>query len=465
MSIRNSLALAALVSSSAAYAAPALTVSPEAGVFDAPFDVQLAGAQANAEVVIRTLRATEEGEIWVTTGIYRTDDDGFLKAASTPSIGGSYRGISPHGLLCSALPASVKGFPDYLAMLRENPRLPRDYFPPIGPTPITVEASIDGKVVATATAMRGDAIGVTEEVVATETGLRGVYFAPATGQQARAPVLLLNGSGGGVRRYAAARLASQGHPTFAFAIYNHADLPSTLKNFPIERVRDAAQWLAQRAGSERVAVMGVSRGSEAAAHAAIHFPDAFSAVILSVPSHLRDGGALGPDAKTGDSAWSIGGKALPVTDLGFTFDDPRIAQAAKQLPGFNASGMSLAVWGSKALEDKFGTRFEDIDVPVLVLAAAEDGIWPSWVSAERIRQRFVGAGKGELVRVKTYPGAGHSMVSVGFGGPLSIFAYNPFLPGYMDFGGTPNGNCDAAFESSRAIVQFLQGIEGPRISD
>ena len=211
--------------------------------------------------------------------------------------------------------------------------------------------------------------------------------------------------------------------------------------------------------------MGVSRGSEAAAHAAIAFPDAFSTVILSVPSHLRDGGALGPEAETGDSAWTIGGKPLPVTDLGFTFDDPRIAEAAKELPGFNASGMSLAIWGSRALEEEFGTSFEEIEVPVLVLAAEEDGIWPSWISAERIRQRFVEAGKGDLVEVKSYPGAGHSMVSIGFGGPLSVFAYNPYLPGYMDFGGTPNGNCDAAFESSREIVDFLGRIDKPSNSD
>ena len=306
---------------------------------------------------------------------------------------------------------------------------------------------------------------MTEEEVATENGMRGLYFAPEEGQAVREPVLLLNGSGGGVRRYAAARLASHGHPTFAFAIYNYADLPTTLKNYPIEQIRDAALWLAERVGTERVAVMGVSRGSEAAAHAVINFPSAFSAAILSVPSHLRDGGALGPDAVTGDSAWTIGGTALPVTDLGFTFDDPRIPEEARELPGFNASGMSLAVWGSEDLEEEYGIDFGAIDVPVLVIAGAEDGIWPSWISAERIRQRLVGAGKSDLVDVRTYQGAGHSLVSVGFGGPFSVFAYNPFLQGYMDFGGTPNGNCDAGFQSSRAIVEFLDKLGNPAVGD
>ncbi|WP_407641234.1 acyl-CoA thioester hydrolase/BAAT C-terminal domain-containing protein [Aurantiacibacter spongiae] len=100
-----------------------------------------------------------------------------------------------------------------------------------------------------------------------------------------------------------------------------------------------------------------------------------------------------------------------------------------------------------------------MDVPILVLAGAEDGIWPSWISAERIRQRLVAAGKSDIVEVRTYPGAGHSLVSVGFGGPFSVFAYNPSLEGYMDFGGTPNGNCDAGFQSSRAVVEFLEAVD------
>ena len=459
MFVRASLAITALILAGTAYAEPVLTVSPKEGVFDAPFNVTLRGAPPNAEVVIETRRSTEDDQAWVTTGIYRADKAGHVDTAKMPSQGGSYSGLSPHGLLCSALPSGVSSFDDYLTRMIDNPRLSRLFVPPIGPIPITVEASIDGAVVASATATRGHAVGVTEEEVRTTDGLRGLYFAPADNQSIREPVLLLNGSGGGVRRYAAARLASHGHPTFAFAIYNYSDLPTTLKNYPIERIRDGAQWLAQRVGVERVAVMGVSRGSEAAAHAAINFPEDFSSVILSVPSHLREGGALGPDARIGDSAWTIGGKPLAVTDLGFTFDDPRIFEAAKELPGFNASGMSLSVWGSEDLEAEFGTNFEAIDVPVLVLAGAEDGIWPSWISAERIRQRLAGAGKGDLVDVRVYQGAGHSLVSVGFGGPSSVFAYNPALQGYMDFGGTPNGNCEAGFQSSRAIVEFLDAID------
>ena len=455
------LALPALLLSHSLGAQPSLTVSPPEAVYDAPFEVELSGVPAHEEVEIRTLRATEDGAVWVTSAAFRADARGTINSAAMPSIAGSYTGLSPHGLLCSALPEGAGGFAAYSPRLLADPRLPRSYVPPIGPIPITVEARIDGKVVASKTAVRGHAMGVVEQEVATGDGLRGVYFRPAAGRPARTPVILLNGSGGGVRRYGAARLASHGHPTFAMALYNYADLTKSLKNIPIERVRDGARWLAGQTGAAKVAVMGVSRGSEAAAHAAIAFPEDFSAVILSVPSHLADGGALGPDAATGDSAWTLAGEPLPVTDLGFSFNDPRIAELAKELPGYNASGMVLSLWGSERLEAAYGTRFEEIEAPVLVLAGAEDGIWPSWISAERIRQRLAAAGKGDRVDVRTYAGAGHSLVAVGFGGPYSTYAYNPGLKGYMDFGGTPNGNCDAGFESSRAIVEFLASLDAP----
>ena len=443
-----------------AFANPTLSVLPAEGVFDEPFKVTLEGAPANSEVTIKASQTDENGTIWSTTGIFRTDENGSVNAVTQPSIGGSYTGTSPHGFLCSALPVGANGFTSYLDAIVENPRLPTGPLRPIESIAITLQATINGKVVATTTARRGDAVNVTEEEVATSGGLRGAFFAPASGQQVREPVLLLNGSGGGVRRFAAARLASHGHPTFAFAIYNYADLPTTLKNYPIENIREAGLWLADKSGTEKVAVMGVSRGSEAAAHAAISFPEAFSAVILSVPSHLQDAGALGPEAQPGDAAWTLNGQPFPVTDLGFGVDDPRIAEQAKDLPGYNASGMVLSIWGSDRLEAAYGTAFEKITVPLLVLAGEEDAIWPSWISAERIRQRMERAGKADLLQVKAYPGAGHSMVSVGFGGPYSTFAYNPFLGGFLNFGGTPNGNCEAGFESSTATRTFLAGISG-----
>ena len=453
------LAALALATAHPVHAEPRISVTPTDGVFDEPFDVRLEGAPPNERISIRVIRTDADQTDWTTTGVFRSDGAGRVEAAAMPSLGGNYRGISPHGLLCSALPEGTSEFDAYIEQLKANPRLPRFFPAPLEATAIRIEATVDNEVIATATASRAYAVGVSGEEIATPEGVRGVYFAPAEGVPSRTPVMILNGSGGGIRRSDAARLASHGHPALALAIYNYGDLPKTLEAYPIERIADGARWLASRTGQEEVAAIGVSRGSEAVAHAAIAFPELFSGVVLSVPSHLADAGALAPDAELGDGAWTIGGQAFPVTDLGFWTDDPRIAEQAQTLPGYNATGLVLGEWGSDEFEDKYGIAFERIDAPVLVIAAAEDHIWPSWVSAERIMQRFERAGKGDQVEVRVYPGAGHTIVAPGFGGPLSMFAYNPSIPGFIDFGGTPNGNCDAAFESSRAILAFLGGID------
>lgn len=451
---------AAPSSAPGAPASPSLNVTPVGGILDAPFDVTLKGVPPGARVAIRATRRTKEGAPWTTVGVYQANAVGFVDAARFPSLGGSYRGVSRHGLLCSALPVEPEKLDAYIADFANNPRQPTS-FPDelVGRTPIEVTASIGGKVVASAKAWRSYAEGTAGEDVAVADGWKGVFFPPTTGVRPGAPVLLLAGSGGGVFRYTAARLASRGHPTLAMAMFRYPGLPDSLVNFPIERVRDAALWLAKRAGTKQAVVMGVSRGAEAAALAGVHFPDAFSGVVLVVPSHVSDNGALGPAAKPSDSAWTLNGKPTPRTDLGYTPDDPRIAEQAKTLPGYNGSDMVLTRWSSLEFEAKYGIPFERMKAPVLVLAAGQDAVWPSWISADRIKRRMTRHGKGGQVEVHVYPTAGHSMVQVAFGGPLSTFGYHPLLKGFGALGGQPNGNCEAGFDSYRATLAFLDRLQ------
>lgn len=462
---KTTFGIAALLCAAAAPGAsggPSLDVTPAGAVIDAPFDVKLTGVAPGARVTIRVTRRTEEGAPWTTVGVYRADAAGLVDAARFASIGGSYRGVSPHGLLCSALPVEPEALDAYIAARTRDPSLPAFFPDTLGRTPIEVTASIGGTVVASATAWRSYAEGTAGEDVAVADGWKGVFFPRAVGVRPGAPVLLLAGSGGGAFRYTAARLASRGHPTLAMAMFRYPGLPDSLVNFPIERVRDAASYVAKRAGTARAVVMGISRGSEAAALAGVHFPQAFSGVVLVVPSHVADNGALGPAAKVTDSAWTVHGKPVPRTDLGFTPDDPRIAARAKTPPGYDGSAMVADLWNSSAFEAKYGIAFERIKVPILVLAAGQDAVWPSGISAARIERRMIRHGKGDRIETHVYPTAGHSMVAVAFGGRLSTFGYHPLLKGFGASGGQPNGNCDAAFESHRATLAFLDRLATPR---
>lgn len=457
------LALGLSVAASAAQARPILKVGPATGLIDAPFSVRLSGARPGARVELRTTRRGDDGSVWTGIATFAADRRGSVDPATEPSLSGTYTGVSPHGLLCSPLPFAPDRLHAYLAGFAANPRQPTSFDDKLGSNRIEVTATVDGEPAGSTTIERSYLAGSASEDVTEAEGWKGVYFRPAAGAGAKSPVLLLAGSGGGIFRFTAARLASHGHPTLAMALFRYPGLPDSLVRYPIENVRDAASWLARRAGTTKVAIVGVSRGSEAAALAAASFPGAFSGVVLSVPSHLSDAGALGPAAKPGDSAWTIGGRPTPVTDLGFLPSDPRVAEQAKTRPGYDASSMVVDKWGSPEFEARYGIAFEKIAAPILVQAAGADAVWPSSISADRIRRRLAAHGQADQVDVRVYPDAGHNMVSIGDGSALTTSSYNPLLQGFMALGGTANGTCEASFASARDMIDFLDRVRSHRI--
>ena len=56
-------------------------------------------------------------------GDYLADADGRIDVDVAPSLGGSYEGVSPHGLWCSALPVEPERLSAYLDELPKHPEL------------------------------------------------------------------------------------------------------------------------------------------------------------------------------------------------------------------------------------------------------------------------------------------------------------------------------------------------------
>jgi AMP-binding enzyme/AMP-binding enzyme C-terminal domain/Acyl-CoA thioester hydrolase/BAAT N-terminal region/BAAT / Acyl-CoA thioester hydrolase C terminal len=250
-----------------------------------------------ARVTISAARPDAHARTWTAVGEYVAEADGRIDVDTSPSLGGSYEGVSAHGLWCSALPVAPGQLNAYLAELPQHPELGTapslDAF-----TAYTVEltARIDGKVIATATATRTYGAGIVPEEVTAAGGVRGLFFPAAAHEAQKVPVVVVAGSGGGLPDLQAALLASHGHPALAQGVFGYKDLPTTLREIPLETFQAGARWLKHRTGTARVAIMGTSRGSEAAGLAASYFPEDFAAAVLYVPSHLSNG-AFGPGIK------------------------------------------------------------------------------------------------------------------------------------------------------------------------
>ena len=436
---------------------PELQVTPAAGLIDAPFHVVVRDLVPGTRVEVSATRPDDQGRQWTAVGDYSADALGRIDADVAPSLGGSYEGVSPHGLWCSALPAEPQRLSAYLAELPKHPEL--GTAPHLDVSALyTVEltASVDGKAVAHATATRTYAAGIKPEEV-TAPDVRGRYFPPAAGVAPGVPVLVLAGSGGGLPDAQAALLASEGHPALAQGIFAYKDLPPTLRSIPLESFRSGARWLEQRTGAHRVAVMGTSRGSEAAGLAASYFPQDFAAAIVYVPSHLSNG-AIDASVHNAGAAWTYEGKPLPWDQGETDSNNADESVHASTPPGFVATPYYLKTWSDPHIAATLGIPFERMQGPVLAIGAGADEMWPSFIGAEQIGRRLAAHGKASLAEVHIYPGAGHLVSRVGSGGPFSPFVYHPVAKDFEATGGLPVANCEGSYDAWHAVIAFLAKV-------
>lgn len=450
------------VASPATHSAPAatakLSVSPADGLVDAPFHVVLRNVLPGLRVKISARRPDASGRFWTAVGEYSVDANGRVDVDVSPSLAGSYQGVSPHGLWCSALPVAPEQLDGYVAQLPQHPEL--------GTSPVldvlkryTVElsATVDGKIIATTAAIRTYAYGITPEKVSAAGKVRGLFFPAAPGQPEKVPVVVVAGSGGGLPQEQAALLASHGHPALAQGIFAYEDLPSTLSGIPLETFQAGAHWLEKRTHWKHVAIMGTSRGSEAAGLAASYFPQDFAAAVVYVPSHLCNGG-FGPGITTVVAAWTYKGKPLPADHGETDSNNADDALHSQHPPGFIGTPYYLGTWSDPAVAKRFGIPFENMSGPVLAIGGGADQMWPSFIGAAQIGKRLAAHGKADRAEVDIYPGAGHMVSRLGTGGPLSSFIFHPVAKDFEATGGLPNANCEGSYDAWHRVVGFLDRV-------
>jgi dienelactone hydrolase len=137
-------------------------------------------------------------------------------------------------------------------------------------------------------------------------GYRATLWAAAGGATI-GNVVWLGGAAGGHPQIPGALLASRGVTAMAVAYFGAQGLPATLNGVPVEVVVRAAHDLGRRSKLiEAPIVVGVSRGSELALHAAAHYPNDCSRVVGIAPA----GRVHGLSGSTLDNPQHLAGRAL-----------------------------------------------------------------------------------------------------------------------------------------------------------
>lgn len=147
-------------------------------------------------------------------------------------------------------------------------------------------------------------------------------FYPAAGntgisQDAPRPaVLLLGGSEGGLgsgAKQMALSLQEEGFTVLHLAYFGAPEQPDALERIPLELFDQALEWLKEQPGvdPERLAVVGASKGAEAALLVATRRSD-LSAVVAGMPTNVAWNGIdWARNGQSPYSSWTASGEEVP----------------------------------------------------------------------------------------------------------------------------------------------------------
>lgn len=284
-----------------------------------------------------------------------------------------------------------------------------------------------------------------------ERGLAGRLF-EGVGDTPYDGVLVLHGAGGGggYEQTYARYLAAHGYTAFCVEYFGTADSRDTLAEIPMSYFEEAATWLTaqQDVKSERVGVVGFSRGGEAALLVGAHV-ESVGVVVGYVPSGLAFPSPTWMDGVEEEGAsWTVDGEPvpyIPVEEFVETSDEGLEAT----LEQTEASTPSVIDRATKSPRDRAEIPVERIDGPVLLVSGEQDRVWPSKALADVAFKRLEANDHPWSVRHLSFSEAGHAIRV-----PYSM-KEGADPDSHHRFGGTNGSNARASARAWRETLEYL----------
>jgi dienelactone hydrolase len=277
----------------------------------------------------------------------------------------------------------------------------------------------------------------------TDVGMVANYF-PGTGAGKRPGILFLGGSEGGLSpgvTRMAKELQSRGYSVLHVSYFGAPGQPPILSLIPLETFDRALGWLKAQpdVDGERLAVVGGSKGAEAALIVAARHPE-LRAVVAGMPSHVAwqgiDFNFINFMFNPPGGSWTLNGRPIPFVAYTQDFRGGDIVDLYR---------MSL----EQAPNLKDATiRIELTRAPVLLICGKQDTLWPSCLMADRVKERAMQM-SGPEVTVLAYENAGHAVLGI----PLD--KANKSYDMLDSLGGTDDGNNAARADGWAQIVAHL----------
>ncbi len=277
--------------------------------------------------------------------------------------------------------------------------------------------------------------------------LFGNYF-PAQGPDAgpgpHPAVLLLGGSEGGLgsgARQMALALQQEGFAVFQIAYFGAPGQTDALEGIRLELFDKGLDWLKTQPGVDatRIAVMGASKGAEAALLVAARRSDV-AAVVAGMPTSVAWNGINWASGGQSDrSSWTAGGKEVPTMPFG-DWD---------QADGIISVYRTIEDPARQIEADRAAIPIERGRAEVLLVCGEAETMWPACPMSRQVAARSK-ARAGPPVTVLSYRDAGHFV----FGPPIA--RDHRFYPRLGEYGGSVEGNAAARANSWPQVIAFLR---------
>uniref|UniRef100_A0A667YQ48 Acyl-CoA thioesterase 19 n=1 Tax=Myripristis murdjan TaxID=586833 RepID=A0A667YQ48_9TELE len=358
-----------------------LSVQPSRGLVDEKFSVRVQNAPPAHRLTVHALLHSEDGDTWEAFGHYVTDAGGDVNVSEDPSLGGTYVGVEPMGLLWSLRP--VPGSRPGLRFRKRDVQ-----------TPMQVRLSVyqghqsegfmDLAVLASVMVERWYMAPGVRRVNITEGGVTGALFLPP-GPGPFPGLMDLWGSSGGLVEYRSALLASHGFATLALDYLKQADV----KN---EYFEDAYRVLQQhpQVCKNRIGLVGISLGSSVVLKMSVY------SNVIQVRKYLHT-------------------SCLTCTQLCFLLFSIAIIwmhlcinqSVPKKSPKIQSEINLIHVLLPIPTDTSKKVDVGRLQCPLLLVVGEDDQNMPVPESADDMRQMMERAGNSHLLTVLSYPGTGH----------------------------------------------------------
>jgi dienelactone hydrolase len=406
-------------------------VSQLRGMINLPLTIRFLGLSTGQVVTIKATTLDGHENLWWSQATFKANSKGVVDLTEMVPINGTYNKLSAMGLFWSM---STNSDTDYFYLDNHTVKL---------------SAYADGKILAEVNIDRLSPLEVPEVIkqeIRSDKLIANFYYPAKAGSYPG--IIYLGGSGGDFASVDSAYLASQGFAVLNVRYFGSNFLPEDLVGVPIEYFEVAINWLKENKLTKNMpmAIMGHSRGAEAAILAAAHYP-VFDAVIVTSPSAViwPAPGIIGYYR----SAWSINNKDIQPLDVGLYDGAKWLWQVVMGKQGIVSRAMFVNALSNTQAISSVILPVEKIGAPILFISGKQDLMWPATKMANMLMTTLETEAFPYSYQHFAFDNAGHN-----FGLPfipLSIQERHTFLSG-----GSRQGNAFAGIEADQKMLNFLQ---------